>query len=133
VPLLVAIRFSKPSENVTFGGELGAGVLFMGVSTDQTLTTYDASDTTIISHARMQRQDVAIALAVQAMAGLVVPASEGLDLRLFGGLVWIADTPSTTTNDASDPTLVYGGSTDFPGLTIGGLGFMLRLALNVSL
>jgi hypothetical protein len=133
VPVLAAIRYSKPSENVTFGGEVGAGVLFLGVSTERTLTTYDASDTTVIAHETMRSQAVALSLAVQAAAGLVVPATEGVDLRLYGGLIWVADVPSTTTNDVANPILVYGGDRNTPGLTIGGLGFMLRLALNVGL
>ncbi|MEK7476192.1 MAG: hypothetical protein AAB152_11255 [Candidatus Coatesbacteria bacterium] len=133
VPVLAAIRYSQPSENVTFGGEVGAGILFMGVSTERTLTTYDASDTTVIAHDTRRSQTVQLALAVQAAAGLVVPATEGVDLRLYGGLIWIGDVPSTTTSDVASPILVYGEDRNSPGLTIGGLGFMLRLALNVSL
>jgi hypothetical protein len=133
VPLLLAIRFSQPSENVSFGGEVGAGVMFLGVSVDRTLTTYDSSDSTVVLRETLRHQDVAISPVVQALAGLVVPASEGMDLRLYGGLVWIADVPETVTSDATAPALVHGGASDLPGLTVGGLGFVLRLALNVTL
>lgn len=133
VPILVAVRYSRASENVTFGGEVGLGVFFLGVTTDRTLTTYNAADTTIIEHVTSSRQDVALTPAVQALAGLVVPASEGVDLRLYGGLIWLADVARTTTSDSANPVLIYGDAKDLPGLTIGGLGFTLRLALNVNL
>lgn len=133
VPLLVAIRYSKPSENVTFGGELGVGVFLVGLSTDRTLTTYDSSDTTAISHVTVRYQNVEISPAVQAMAGLVVPATEEIDLRLYGGLIWLSDVPFTMTEDIHPPALTSGEAADLPGITVGGLGFTLRLALNLSL
>ncbi len=133
VPVLIGLRYSQPSESVTFGGELALGVMLMGLSLERTSAQWDATDTTVSSRETARWQDFAMALTVAAGGGLVIPATAGLDLRLTGGLLWMAEQAFTTTDSAVSPTLIYGASTADPGLILGGLGFYVRLGLAVSL
>ncbi len=134
VPVLLGLRYSQPSESVTFGGEIALGVMLMGVSVERTDAQWDSlTDTTVETRATARRQDFAMTLAVAAGGGLVIPATAGLDLRLTGGLLWMAEQAFTTTDTAVSPTLIYGATTDDPGLVLGGLGFYVRLGLAVSL
>lgn len=133
VPVLLGLRYSRPSESVTFGGELALGAMIMGLSVEHTNSLWDATDTSVTARETVRRQELAMTFAVAAGGGLVIPATAGLDLRLNGGLLWLAEEAFTTTDSAVSPTLIYGGSPDDPGLIVGGLGFYVRLGLAVSL
>ena len=133
VPVLLELRYSRPSESVTFGGELALGAMLMGLSVERTRALWDGTDTSVLTRETSRRQDTAMTFAVAVGGGLVIPATAALDLRLTGGLLWLAETQFTTTDAASSPTLIYGSSTSDPGLIVGGLGFYVRLGLAVSL
>jgi len=133
VPVLLGLRYSRPSESVTFGGELALGAMLIGLSLERTNALWDGSDTSVLSRETARWQDFAMTLAVAAGGGLVIPATSSLDLRLTGGLLWLAEQQFTTTDAGVSPTLIYGGSTFDPGLILGGLGFYVRLGLAVSL
>jgi len=133
IPLLLKLRYASPSAGVSLGGEIGIGAMLLAVDTEQTLATYDASDTTVINRETARWESVLMPFAAEVSGGIVVPATESMDLKLFGGLIWMTDVAMTTTDSLAAPSLVYGASKDLPGLKLGGLGFAVRLGLSITL
>lgn len=133
VPLLLKLRYASPTAGVSLGGEVGVGVMLLGLEVEETLTTYDGSDTTVIARETSRWESMAMPFAAELAGGIVVPATESMDLKLFGGLIWLTDVAYTTTDSQASPSLVYGPSKDLPGIKSGGLGFSVRLALALTL
>ncbi len=132
VPLMFLGRYGRPTGSVSLVGEIGVGMLVMGLGTEQTITRFDPSDTTVIAKETSRWQTTALAFAVSAAAGLSVPATESLDLHLSAGVTWVNDVPFATTDTNATPVLTYGATPGEPGLTLGGLGFEVRLALSLN-
>jgi hypothetical protein len=133
IPLLLKLRYQAASAGVSLGGELGVGAMLLAVDSEQTLATYDGSDTTVIARETSRWESLAMPFAAELSGGIVVPATESMDLKLFGGLIWMTDVASTTTDSLASPSLVYGYTKDLPGLKLGGLGFAVRLGLSLTL
>lgn len=133
VPLLMKLRYASPSAGVSLGGEVGVGVMLLALDVEQTLTEYDLSDTTVVSRETSRWESLAMPFAAEISGGIVVPATESMDLKLFGGLIWLTDVAYTTTDSHASPSLVYGPTPDYPGIKLGGLGFAVRLGLSLTL
>ncbi len=133
LPLLLKLRYAASTAGVSLGGEAGIGAMLLAVDTEQTLTEYDPSDTTVQSRETSRWESLALPFAAELEGGIVVPATESMDLKLFGGLVWLTDVAYTTTDSLASPSLVYGATKELPGLRLGGLGFAVRLGLSLTL
>jgi hypothetical protein len=133
IPLLLKLRYASATAGVSLGGEAGIGAMLLAVDTEQTLATYDASDTTVVNRETTRWETLAVPFAAEVAGGIVVPATDSMDLKLFGGLIWMTDVPFTTTDSLASPSLVYGPSKDLPGMKLGGLGFAIRLGLSITL
>lgn len=134
LPALLTLRYAVPSQAVSVGGQAGAGPVILGVRQDDFEAAYDGSDV-LQSIERRRFDSAAVAFAVELAAGLVIPATEDLTLKLYGGLLWMTEASfGTTTRTSPLPELVYGPSgKSSPGLELGGLGFSFRLGLTYGL
>ena len=137
LPVLLLLRTGGPSSGVTFTGEVGAGTLVIGLSTERTQTTWDsATDTRVISKLVSTDQRVVLGFAAVAGLGISVPATDAADLKVTAGILWLGDIPMRTVIERPpDPTIISGsgGPPYEPSLTLGGLGFTVRLGLSVNL
>ena len=133
LPVLATLRFAVPSQVVSLGGQAGAGPVVLNLRTDDFASTYDNADV-LIRHEQTTTNVAALGFAVEAVAGLVIPASEELTLKLYGGLLWMSQTEWSTTRSSPLPATTYGpGGSLEPGLQLGGIGFTLRLGLTYGL
>lgn len=134
LPVFLSLRHTAPSQAVSFGGQAAAGPVLLGAREDAFEAVYDNADV-LVEIRRSRAEAAALAFAVELAGGLVIPATEELTLKLFGGLLWMTRASlGTTTRTSPLPALVYGpAGPSSPGLELGGLGITFRLALSYGL
>jgi hypothetical protein len=133
VPVLFVMRYARPSETVSLGGEVGFGPMVLGVGTERTFCTYMADGDTLDRSETERWQSAAVAAAVELSGLIVVPLAESLSLQVSGGLLWLSDVDYSVTRMSPNPKFVYGSSgpdpSQSPALEFGGLSFTARLGL----
>jgi hypothetical protein len=134
VPLLLTLRYDVPSAVVAVGGQLGVGPVLLGVREAVTLADYDASGVQVRKTVS-RRPFAAVAFAAELAAGMVIPVTGDLSLKAMAGLVWVSPVEETVTRTVPSPALTSGGAAGGSpaGLTLGGLGFSIRLGIAVGL
>lgn len=130
IPMLFALKYSRPSDSVSFGGQFGLGPVLLGIQTQDQESVYDATGG-LLTQTTTTSNAVEAAFVIDLEAGLVIPASDSLRLRVMGGLLWVSEVDQTTVQTGS-PNLVFGGGYDQPGLRIGGLGVSFRAGLETG-
>jgi hypothetical protein len=131
VPILFRLRYSPPTTGISLGGQVGVGPVLLGLTTERTESRYAGA--VMQQHTTRQDQDLMLSVGVELTGGILVPLSETLSLDLFGGLFWMSETRSTTTDNSGIPIVVYGASPTEPGLKLGGLGYVLRAGFSLTI
>jgi len=127
VPILATIGYVPKTSGISIGGQAGIGVVLMDVLWDEIDSVYTGplNDPSYVTttHNRLFNSS----LAVQFAGGLVVPVTETLSARLWGGAMWIAQ------SDNTQIVRKESGTTTVEGLQIGGVGYLVRIGLSSSL
>jgi hypothetical protein len=127
VPIMAVIGYTPHVSGVSIGGQAGIGVVMMDLRGSRMDSVYtgplDDLDYVDTTHGH----EIGATLAVQLAGGLVVPVTETLSARLWGGAIWMSQA------DFSSERRMADGSTTVEGLQVGGVGFTVRAGLSSSL
>lgn len=127
IPIMATVGYAPKVSGVTIGGQAGIGVVMMEVRNDQVDSVYTGPLDDLDHVTTIHGHEFGAAFAVQLMGGLVVPVTETLSARLWGGALWMAQ------NDFATSTRLADGTSTVEGLQIGGVGFTIRAGISSTL
>jgi len=127
VPIMATIGYAPRVSGISIGGQVGIGVVMMDVREDIINSVYTGPLDDLDYVSTTHNHGYGSAFAVQLAGGLVVPVTETLSARLWGGAMWMSQTDFSTMVRKAD------GTSTVNGLQVGGVGFNVRVGLSSSL
>ena len=127
VPILATVGYAPRISGITIGGQLGVGVVMMDVRQDAINSVYTGPLDDLAYVTTDHLHGFGSAFAVQLAGGLVVPVTETLSARLWGGALWLSQTDFSAVTKKAD------GTSTVDGLQVGGVGFTVRVGLSSSI
>ena len=127
VPIMATIGYVPRFSGINIGGQLGVGVVMMDVREDLIDSVYVSTlndlDYVTTTHNHLS----GTAFAVQLSGGLIVPVTETLSARLWGGAMWMSEADFSSVKRQADGTSIV------EGLQVGGIGYTVRVGLSSTL
>jgi len=124
---MMTVGYLPPVSGITMAGQLAVGVVMMDVSQDYIDAVYTSSLNDLDYVSTVHTHETGYAFSVQLAGGIVVPVTETLSARLWGGATWMSETDFTAVVRQAS------GETRVEGLQLGGIGYLVRVGLSASL